>query len=71
MTDHLISIAKRDNLSARRRVAKDIHDKEVYEKLFGVLIHRYADRAGGFARIFRIGPRQGDNAEIALVKLIA
>lgn len=71
LTNHLISVAKRDDLNSRRKVARDIRDNDVLTKLFDVLIRRYENRTGGFTRIFRLAHRQGDNAEVALVKLIA
>ena len=40
------------------------------KKLFEVLAARYANRAGGFCRIYRAGLRQGDNAQVAIVKLV-
>ena len=71
LADRLIAVAKRDDLNARRRIARDIRDKTVTRKLFGILVPRYGERIGGCTRVFRLAPRQGDNAEMALVKLIA
>ena len=71
ITNHIISIAKKNDLNARKRVVGDIQDREVVKKLFDVLIHRYNTRVGGCTRIFRLERRQGDNAEMALIKLIA
>lgn len=69
-SNHLISIAKKNDLTARRTIAKDLQDKAVIKKLFDVLIQRYNTRIGGCTRIFKLQARQGDNAEMALVKLI-
>jgi large subunit ribosomal protein L17 len=71
MTDHLIHVAKKDDLNARRAIARDIKDLEVTKKLFDVLVQRYNARNGGVTKIFKLHPRQGDNAEMALIKLIA
>ena len=71
LTNHLISVAKQGTLNSRRAVARDIRDKQVQKKLFDVLAQRYESRTGGFTRIFRAARRQGDNAEIAVIKLIA
>jgi len=71
LANHLISVAKKDNLNARRAVARDIQDRDAYKKLFDVLVQRYSSRTGGFTRIFRLNTRQGDNAELALIKLIS
>ena len=71
LANHLISVAKRDDLNARRAVARDIQDRDVQKKIFDVLVQRYSGRTGGFTRIFRLAPRQGDNANLALIKLIS
>src|SRR5437016_3247981 len=72
LANHIIAVAKRGDLNARRAVARDIHDSEVQKKLFDVLVQRYASRpAGAYTRIFKLAARQGDNAEMALLKLIA
>ena len=71
LTERLISVAKKGDINARRRVAKDIKDIEVTKKLFDVLSSRYATRVGGFTRVFKLQNRQGDNAQMALIKLIA
>ena len=71
MTERLISAAKKGDMNARRVVAKDLHDPDVTKKLFEVLSPRYATRNGGFTRVFKLQNRQGDNAPMALIKLIA
>lgn len=71
MADHLIAVAKKGDLNARRSVARDIHDKEVLTKLFDVLAQRYTSRTGGCTQVYRLNPRQGDNAPMAIVKLVA
>jgi large subunit ribosomal protein L17 len=70
--EKLITLAKRDDarLSARRQVARDIHDDAVVKKLFDTLSPRYATRPGGYTRILRLGPRKGDGAEMAIVELL-
>lgn len=70
-TNHLIAVAKKDDLNARRAIQRDIQDREVHKKLFDVLVQRYNNRVGGCTRIFRLQARQGDNAQMALIKLIA
>ncbi len=71
MTEKVISAAKKGDMNARRVVAKDIRDVEVTKKLFDVLATRYANRVGGYTKVFRLQNRQGDNAQMALIKLIA
>jgi large subunit ribosomal protein L17 len=68
--EKLITRSKRDTLHARRLVERHIHDSAVARKLFTELSSRYTDRNGGYMRIFKLGRRQGDGAEMALVELI-
>jgi hypothetical protein len=57
-------------LTARRLVMQDLQDREVVTKLFDTIAPRFAERAGGYTRLLRIGFRKGDSAEIAQVELI-
>ena len=68
--ERLITISKRETLHARRLVLRDIHDKDVVAKMFDSLSSRYAQRPGGYTRIIKLGPRRGDNAEIARIELV-
>ena len=70
--ERLITLAKRDGdkLHARRLVLRDVHDPKVVRKLFESLGTRFATRPGGYTRIIRLGPRQGDGAEMAIVALV-
>jgi large subunit ribosomal protein L17 len=68
--ERVITHAKKDTVAARRLVARDVQDREVARKLFEVLAPRYADRPGGYTRILRLGPRRGDNAEMAFLELV-
>ena len=68
--EKLITKSKRDDLHARRLVHRHIQDRAVARKLFETLSPRYGDRNGGYMRILRLGRRQGDGAEMALVELL-
>lgn len=69
--EHILSVAKRKTLDSRRRVYAEITDKEVQKKIYDVLVPRYAARPGGCTRIFKLGARQGDNAEMAVIQLVS
>jgi large subunit ribosomal protein L17 len=68
--EKLLTLSKREDLHARRRVARDIHDPRIVKKLFDSLSARYVDRPGGYMRIMRLGRRLGDGAELAMVELL-
>ena len=70
--ERLITLARREDgrLHARRLVLRDIRDPRIVKKLFDSLGARYTTRAGGYTRILRLGPRQGDGAEMAILELL-
>ena len=68
--EKLITLARRDDLHARRIVLRQVDDKEVVKKLFATLGPRFATRPGGYTRLLKLGPRQGDGAELAIVELV-
>ena len=66
-----ITLAKRGDLSARRAVVSQFPNEPlVVTKLFDEIAPKYADRASGFTRIVKIGPRAGDAAEIVQIELV-
>ena len=70
-TERIITAAKGGDLSARRRVARDVHDASVQEKLFEVLVPRYQSRHGGYTQLIRKGPRLSDGSEMGILKLVS
>src|SRR4029078_5559681 len=68
--EHLITFAKRGDVHARRQVLKDITARHVAHKLFAEIGPRYAERAGGYTRILKLGQRKGDGAAMALIELL-
>jgi large subunit ribosomal protein L17 len=57
-------------LHARRLIMHDLQDQEIVAKLFDTIAPRFAERAGGYTRLMRIGFRRGDSAEVAQVELV-
>ena len=55
---------------ARREVAKLVKDRSVISDLFGPIAAKVANRPGGYTRIVRLGQRQGDGAEVAVIELV-
>ena len=81
--ERLITVAKRGidkakvtnkpeaGVHARRIAASRLgNDRVIVQKLFDVLAPRYESRAGGYTRIYKLGPRHGDNAEMVLLELV-
>ncbi len=68
--EKIITKARRGDLHSRRLVLKDINDLEVVTKLFDEVAPRYRRRPGGYTRIVKVGPRRGDNAEMAVIELV-
>ena len=69
--DHLITLAKRGDLHARRQAMAVVQEESVVHKLFAEARERFAASASGYTRIVKIGPRPGDAAPMSLIELIA
>lgn len=70
VAEKMITLAKRGDLHARRLASRVIYEPAVVQKLFNEIGPKYADRNGGYTRILKLGPRIGDGAEIAILKLV-
>lgn len=70
MADHLITVARRGDLSARRYVLRFLTEKDVIKKLFDEICKWNPGRTSGHTRILRVGWRKGDAAEMALFELV-
>lgn len=69
VAERLITLAKRGDLHSRRQARRYIADRDVLQKLFDQIGPRFQDRPGGYTRILKLGARQGDGAELALIEL--
>ncbi len=69
-TERMVTLAKRGDLHARRQAAAYLLDESVLKKLFDTIGPRYADRPGGYTRIMRTAPRQGDGSPMAIIELV-
>jgi large subunit ribosomal protein L17 len=70
LAERLITFAKKGDLSSRRRVLRVVRDKAVVHQLFTSIAETMKQREGGYTRITRIAPRQGDNAAMAIIELV-
>jgi large subunit ribosomal protein L17 len=70
LAERVITLGKRGDLQSRRRAMGYVYDKKVVEKLFDQLGPRYAQRPGGYSRMVKLGPRQGDGARMAQLELL-
>ncbi len=71
MAEKMITLGKKNTLATRRAALAYITKKEVVKKLFDQIAPEYAERNGGYTRIYKMGPRRGDGAEMAIIKLVA
>jgi len=67
--EHMISIAQKGTLAARRQVATVVKDQTVLRKLFDVIVPRMKDKKSGFISIVKLWPRHGDAALLAQMEL--
>ncbi len=68
--ERVITTARVDNLAARRAVEAIVEDPAVTEKLFSKVMPRFRSRPGGYTRVLKLSPRQGDGAPMVLVELV-
>ena len=70
MAEKMITLGKKNTLASKRQAMAFITKEDVVKKLFTETAPKYADRNGGYCRILKIGPRRGDNAEMAIIELV-
>ena len=70
IAEQMITLGKRGDLHAHRQAVAFLRSKAAAHRLFSELAPRFADRPGGYTRIVKIGPRQGDAAPMAYLELV-
>lgn len=70
MAEKMITLGKRGDLHARRQALAYVTEEEVVKNLFDNIAPKYAERTGGYTRIYKLGPRRGDGAEVVILELV-
>lgn len=70
VAEKLITKAKHGGLHNHRLVMSFLRDKDMAHKLFEEIGPRYEDRQGGYTRVLKLGTRNGDNADMAVIELV-
>jgi large subunit ribosomal protein L17 len=70
VAEQMITLGKRGDLHAHRQAVAFLRRKNIAHQLFADVAPRYAERPGGYTRIIKLGPRQGDAAEMAYLELV-
>lgn len=70
LTEKMITLGKNKSLASYRQALSFITREDVAKKLFDEIAPSYAERNGGYTRIYRMGPRRGDAAEMAVIELV-
>jgi large subunit ribosomal protein L17 len=70
LAEQMITLGRRGDLAARRQAVSVLRSKDVVHRLFSDVAPRFADRPGGYSRIVKLGPRQGDAADMVYLELV-
>jgi len=70
IAEQMITLGRRGDIHARRQALAYLRSQEIVHQLFSEVAPRFQDRPGGYTRIVRIGPRQGDAAEMVYLELV-
>ena len=70
MAEKMITLGKQEDLHAKRQVYSYITKEDIAKKVIDEIGPKYADRNGGYTRIYKTGPRRGDAAEMAIIELV-
>ena len=70
VAEKMITLGKKNDLHSKRQVLAYVTKESVVKDLFDNIAPKYAERNGGYTQIIKIGPRRGDAAEMAIIKLV-
>ena len=70
MAEKMITIAKDDSLTSKRKVLAYVTKEDVVKKLFDEIAPKYKEVNGGYCRIIKTGPRRGDAAEMCILQYV-
>jgi large subunit ribosomal protein L17 len=70
IAEKMITLGKRGDLHARRQVLAYVTEEQVVADLFEKIAPKYTERNGGYTRIYKVGPRRGDGAEVVILELV-
>ena len=68
--EKMITLGKRGDLAARRLALAELRSQDVVHQLFAEVAPRFAERPGGYTRIVKLGPRQGDAADMVFLEFV-
>ena len=70
VAEKMITLGKKNTLASRRAALSYITMEDVVTKVFNEIAPKYEGRNGGYTQIYKLGPRRGDGAEMAIIKLV-
>jgi large subunit ribosomal protein L17 len=70
LAEKMITLGKRDTLHARRQVYAYLLKDTIAKKVFDTIAPKFSSRNGGYSRIIKLGNRQGDGADLAIIELL-
>ncbi|MBB6631786.1 50S ribosomal protein L17 [Clostridium algidicarnis] len=70
LAEKMITLGKKGDLNARRQALAFVTEEEVVRNLFDNIAPKYSERNGGYTRIYKVGPRRGDGAEVVILELV-
>lgn len=70
VVDRIITTAKKGTLASKREVAKTVHQKKIFKKLFDEIVPQFESRTSGYTRVIKLGVRRGDGAAMSVVELL-